>query len=303
MSNPAGSDAIVPSGLTVAVVLLISASWWGAGAQNITRSEQTQLYSKAKTYLADPWPSLQKQIPGLKGLTVATTQDELPDLLARVGAVVDDLSQRIPDLTAQEQVTMIPPCCDPAIRMTYQYIAVSRKTPAGIVFQEYRTDAQDKVIRPKAGVGPVAFGLIGSWLIFLPSNAQEAHFRYLGQERLGSHDSFVIIFAQIPGLVSNPVVTTVGDVTIPVLFQGIAWIDRADFHILKLRTDMLQARENIGLQKVSSSILLGRVDIAQLALKLWLPTAVDVDIQTFGRFYQERILGNSPEIVRKHYAK
>jgi hypothetical protein len=144
------------------------------------------------------------------------------------------------------------------------------------------------VIRPKGEVGPVAFGFIGSWLIFSPSNANEARFRYLGREKLGAIDSFVITFAQIPGLVSNPVATRVGGVTLPLLFQGIAWIDQSDFHILKLRTDMLQARRDIGFQKVASTILFGKVDIARLTLNLWLPKAVDVDIQTYGLFYQER---------------
>ena len=82
-----------------------------------------------------------RQVPELKGLRPATNQDDLPNLLARVGANVDQLSRKIPNLTAEEQVTMIP-CCSPAIRMTYQYIAISRETPTGRVLDEVRTDAR-----------------------------------------------------------------------------------------------------------------------------------------------------------------
>jgi hypothetical protein len=142
--DSAGSGAIGHTALTVFGALLTLASWWAACAQNGIRSDQTELYSDAKSYLADPLPALEKQVPELKGLRLATSQDELPSLLARVGADVDELSQKIPDLAAQEQVTMIPPCCNPAIRMTYQYIAISRKTSAGRVFEEYRTDTQDQ---------------------------------------------------------------------------------------------------------------------------------------------------------------
>ena len=51
---------------------------------------------------------------------------------------------------------------------------------------------------------------------------------------------------------------------------------------------MLQAHRDIGFQKVASAILFGPVDIAQLTLNLWLPTAVKVDVQTYGLLYQER---------------
>ena len=110
-------------------------------------------------------------------------------------------------------------------------------------------------------VGPVALGFIGSWLIFSASNTKEARFRYLGQQKLGALDSFVIAFAQTPGLVSNTIATKVGGVTVPLLFEGVAWIDQGDFRILQLRTDMLKARRDMGFQRVASTILFGSVEL------------------------------------------
>jgi hypothetical protein len=258
---------------------------WIVRAQIIaTHTDQTEIYSGTAPYLTGPPHEMEKEVPELKGLQPIAGQDNLPILMAKVGAKVDELSQKVPDLSAAERVY----CCNSIEPRNYQYIAMSRQTPHGKVLDEYRTNKQNQVIAPGAERGPIAIGFVGAWLVFSPANWKEARFRYLGEQRLGAVDTLVVAFAQIPGLVSNPIAMMIAGKNVPLLLEGIAWIDKGDFRILQLRTDLLPPKEKIAYQKVTSTIVFGPAHISELGLNLWLPTTVDVDIQTFGTLYQER---------------
>lgn len=263
------------------------------------RYAEKQLYSDAQPYVDDPVEELRTKVPELKTLKSDTDQEKLPDLLAKVGAKVDELVKKVPDLTSDEQVAQVQwtgleqNCATGArcpgslkISKTYHYILLSHQTPEGSFFEESRTNQQDQVIQ--AGTGPNSIGFAGTWLIFSPANNGESNFRYLGEEKIGKRQSFVVAFAEIPGLVRVPgiMMDTQGRM-LPSLLQGIAWIDEEDFRILQLRTDILQPQLEIGLQKQTAKIIFGPVSISQLNLKLWLPMEVDVNIEHDGLFSQE----------------
>jgi len=57
---------------------------------------------------------------------------------------------------------------------------------------------------------------------------------------MDGHATVVLGFAQIPDKVKFPGEVTFLDASLPVLFQGIAWIDESDFRIVRLRTDLLE---------------------------------------------------------------
>ena len=92
----------------------------------------------------------------------------------------------------------------------------------------------------------------------------ESRFRYLGQQRTDGHSTFVVGFAQIPGSVVSPGAILTDRESLPMLLQGITWIDQADFRIVRLRTDLLAPQPEISLERQTAYILFGPVHIATL---------------------------------------
>jgi len=74
------------------------------------------------------------------------------------------------------------------------------------------------------------------------------------------------------------------------LLQGIAWIDQTDFRIVRLRTDLLAPQPEIEYQKQTANIVFGPAHIAALDLVLWLPQAVDAEMEASGQYLQEQHL-------------
>ena len=263
------------------------------------RYAEKQLYSDAQPYVEDPVEELRTKVPELKALKSDTDQDKLSDLLAKVGAKVDELAKKVPDLTSDEQVTQVQGTgleqncavdahCPGSLRIhkSYHYILLSHQTPEGSFFEESRTNQENQEIESQAG--PNSIGFAGTWLIFSPVNNTESHFRYIGEEKIGKRKSYVVAFAEIPGMVRVPgiMMDTQGRM-LPSLLQGFAWIDEEDFRILQLRTDLLEPQLEIGLQKQTAIIVFGPVAIAQLNLRLWLPMEVDVNVEHDGLYSQE----------------
>ena len=125
-------------------------------------------------------------------------------------------------------------------------------------------------------------------MVFSPSNRSQSRFRYWGEQKIGKREAFVVAFAQIPGSVNVPMMTMNAGKIIPILFQGVAWVDQEDFRIIQLRTDILAPQQEAGLQKETAKILFGPVDIARLNLELWLPMGVDVSAEVQGLALQEQ---------------
>jgi hypothetical protein len=68
----------------------------------------------------------------------------------------------------------------------------------------------------------------------------DSRFLHLGDQKIAGRDTYVIAFAQLPSQAHNTVAMTgLNRVTVHMLVQGIAWVDKSNFHILRLRTDLL----------------------------------------------------------------
>jgi hypothetical protein len=116
----------------------------------------------------------------------------------------------------------------------------------------------------------------------------ESRFRYLGQQQTDGHSTFVIGFAQVPGSVEAPGLFVADRESIPMLLQGVAWIDQADFRIVRLRTDLLAPQPEISVQKQTANIVFGAVRIAEIDSELWLPRVVHVEMQSRGQVFEEQ---------------
>jgi VWFA-related protein len=302
-SQPAASATAAPSE---------SAPEAGIKASGIKTSglkaEEAKLYADARPYLDEPLPMLKKTVHELGGIEPAISQDQLLELLSKIGTKADELLHRLPNLICDEVVDEAqwqealsgPMGCtgEDCLRFhggsrgetnqKFSYMILNHPDQgSGSLVSEYRSGRNGKPVT-KGTALPHFQGFMMSWLVFSSLNQAESRFRNLGRQKTDGHNTFVIGFAQIPGSVESPGQYMAEREPIPVLLQGIAWVDQSDFHIVRLRTDLLQPQPASQLQRETSNISFGPVHIASHEEELWLPNAVEVKLEANGQFLQEQ---------------
>jgi hypothetical protein len=256
-------------------------------------------YTNAHPYFDQSLKDLTKQIPGLKTLQPASDQQILPEILGKTGGTVDDFFHYIVDLIADEKITQ-QRVNNRGMLMGHQeiedsYLIVHRPTAEedreDIV--EYRMDAAGNPIQDpglhRGYLVTFGFALICN---YFSSDAQEqSTFRYLGEQKLGASDTYVVAFAQKPER-STMFVTMagVGGTAVSMLMQGIAWIDKQNFQILRLRTDLLAPHPEIDLDRQTTEVTFDKVQLQDVAAPLWLPADVKVSLGF-----------KKPELDHRHY--
>jgi hypothetical protein len=265
------------------------------------KADEEKLYATARPYMDAALPELKRLVPELAGLNPASSREQPSDLLAKVGAKADELLRKVPDLISEEAVSLAVSqrmACIGADCGTVQqgsrgerdfnYLILTHRAQDGaLALREYRTKGNGKPVEQETGT-PNFRGFISSWLVFSSANQFESRFRYLGQQRRDGHNTFVVGFAQIPGSVASPGVLLADKESLPMLLQGITWIDQSDFSIVRLRTDLLAPQPEISLERQTAFILFGPVHIATLDATLWLPQSVRVEMEAKGQLCEEQ---------------
>jgi hypothetical protein len=123
----------------------------------------------------------------------------------------------------------------------------------------------------------VTFGFALSCTISRQPSSPESRFRYLGDQKIGPRPTYVIAFTQQPGK-ATLFVTMTGrkGTSARTLMQGIAWVDKRNFQIIRMRTDLLSPHPEIGLDRQTTEVTLNRVQLMDVANPLWLPSDVKV---------------------------
>ena len=243
------------------------------------------IWESAKPYLDDSLPQLTASLAELRGLDPAQDQQGLPQLLKKIGDKTLDLMGKMPDVISHEQVTVRAEPRGPTTHEQYDYLVLRHDDASkGVVtLDEYRTQ------NGKTGASPISQGGANKWVLFHPGNLIESRFRLLGAQRIDGHATIVVAFAQIPGKVRFPGQVHFKGTSIPVLYQGIVWIDASDFRIVRLRSDLLSPRPDIGLQALTTEVLFSEVHIGgpEFADSLWLPQEVHVTSEYEGRIVNQ----------------
>lgn len=303
----------------VSVLLLTAGAWLSAWPQvdqsppqsgNAVKMEETKFYADAHPYLDEPLPKLKKIVPGLNDVKPTPTEEQLTEILAKVGAKSDELLHKVPDLISDEDVIQTQGTEPPGVTSTcvgrrcgtvdrlfgnqnekeqkFNFIILSHPAQGGRpVLEEYRISRNGKPLPPGTDA-PQFRGFVSTWIVFSPFNQAEARFRYLGEQKIDGHSTFVVAFAQVPGSVEHPGRILSDNQSVPMLLQGIAWIEQSDSRILRLRTDILAPQPEIDLQKQTVDIRFGRVRIPKINLELWLPQKVAAEMKAKGQFVQEQ---------------
>jgi hypothetical protein len=235
-----------------------------------------------------------ERVPQLKALEPAADQQELPMILQKMGERMDDFVHNIGDLIAREDLTQERLNADGKTKakqhLQDNYLILHHGYSWG-ASAEYRMDDKGNRLGP-IGLAQGYLGTSGHALscIQFSTAAQsqsQSRFRYLGDEMLGSRETYVLAFAQRPGEVSFATVMAVTgakDVEMPT--QGILWVDKSNFQILRMRSDLLARNSKIELDQLTTDVTLGEVRLQDVPDPLWLPSDVDVYIEIGGQKYR-----------------
>jgi len=278
-------------------------------------------------YVDESFDQLKKEVPALRGVKFDSEPNGALDrpggpapvntalVLDQAGAVTASMLHRMPNLIAREQVdqvtgsTMDAPVGlqtgrrrQPTVQgqpttqfktRFYSYRIVSREdSTLDNAINEYRTDAHDHPIHTTANDPdtPRSVGFATSWLFFVPGNFNESRYRYVGQQKIGSHETYVMAFAQIPDRTHMETIVQTTGGGCSTFTQGVAWIDQSTFQIIRMQTDLLSPLPAIGLTQLRSVLNYSDVKIPKLSLSLWLPSDVETSWLSGGRTGDERHL-------------
>ncbi len=248
--------------------------------------------TRAPTYVDIPLQQLIKRIPALKGVQPVEDQKQLPMILERTGHSVDDFIHNIGDLIANEDVTQEKLTANGEIkakeRVQDDYLILHHGYEWG-ANAEYRMDKNGKRL---GAIGLekgylVTAGYALSCISFSTVTQSQSNFRYLGDQKVGMRDAFVLAFAQRPDEATfKTVMRGTGGNDVDLLTQGILWIDKNSFQILRMRSDLLAPNKELRLDQATTDVKFGPVQLQNTPTALWLPDDVDVFIEIANEKYR-----------------
>jgi hypothetical protein len=256
---------------------------------------EIEIYKRAKT-LIDWTPQQIESAPFLRKLHPAENQDELLAILERVGKTAVALFHDFPKIACEEEVYSETNLPSPlaswgALRRNsaihkFRYIVIPKVVGDTLGFEEYRTDSMGNPV-DMASLGDlkmITSNFTSTWLYFSPGDQHESRFRYFGTQTLQKRECYVVGFAQNPETAHNVSGFRLGDRSVALLVQGVAWIDKRSYEIHKIETWLLAPRTDIGLDDECTVVDYFSVQPAGLERSLWVPRDVWVTIR-FRRAY------------------
>lgn len=274
-------------------------------------------YVNSTSFVTSSVAELQDAVPELRGLKAAQDQQNLLGLLDKVGAKTVDLGRKIPNLICNEEVLDTQLGAKAAPR-EYSYLILAHRGSQAVTLVEFRVDLKsgaklqsddtgnpgapadspsgldelahtsEQVSARQSGAPPLSQGFASMWVRFYPSNRSESTFRYLGQQKIDQHQTFVLAFAEKPGAVRMPSEVRIGGKSVTVYYQGIAWVDASDFRIVRLRTDLLAPLFDLSLTRLTAEVEFASTHAAGFDAPLRLPRQVMVTSQMGGRTFLDK---------------
>ena len=246
-------------------------------------------YANAHPYVNLPMAQLVDRIPELKTLQPAPDQQELSMILQKMGRRLDDFIRDVGDLIADEDVTQEKFNANGKIkakeRVQDNYLILHHGYEWG-ASSEYRMDDKGNRLGPM-GLEKgylVTSGVALNCISFSTIAQSQSKFRYLGEEKIDSRETYVLGFAQQPG--EATFFTTMrgtGGADVDMLTQGILWVDKNSFQIIRMRSDLLAPSHEMRLDRLTTKVTFGEAKLQEVPNPLWLPSDVDVSIEIGGQ--------------------
>jgi hypothetical protein len=225
----------------------------------------------------------------LNGLEPARNQDDLKRILTAVGKNVAAQSHSFQNATSletihQKKLRHNGKESDEMVGK-FRYLFLMPVDPAIPVVTEYRKNIiADKGLPGGLEEGyMLTSGFVSVALIFHPALLSGSQFRYLGRQTMDGHETYVIAFAQDPITAKLVGYFKLGPRSVPILLQGLAWVDTQSYQIVRIRTDLLKPLSEVQLKRVTTQIDYQEVRFKQLAQGFWLPKDVTVTVDWRGK--------------------
>jgi hypothetical protein len=242
--------------------------------------------SGSGSYVELPVEELTRRVGALKGLEQAPDNPEfLAEILRKTGRSEDAFFDSFVDLSAKEKITqqrVRGKMVTASEHVEDSYLILRQGTQPGANVREFRTDSKGNQLPPvgleKGFLITFGFALMSNY--FSTDLQHESNFRYLGEQKIDAQETYVVAFAQKPG--EATVFVSFADrkgTAANLLMQGIAWIDKSNFQIIRMRTDLLAPPPGIDLERQSTEVTFDKVQLADVANAMWLPKEVKVELK------------------------
>jgi hypothetical protein len=245
----------------------------------------------ATTYIDLSLEQLVSKIPELIGLQPSKDQTQLPLILKNTAHNVDAFAHNVGDLIADEDLTQEKLNPDGKIKAKLHtrddYLILQHGSDWG-AHSEYRMDKRGNPLE-STGLQKgflVTAGYALNCITFSSSAQSQSDFLYLGDQKIGTRDAFVIVFAQRPEDATFKTLMRNDGIDVEMFTQGILWIDKASFQILRMRTDLLNPSPKIHLRTIATNVDFSAVKLRDNPDPLWLPADVTVFIDINGDEYR-----------------
>jgi hypothetical protein len=248
-----------------------------------------------------------------KTLTFCADQSKLDLLLDQVGRNVDLLFTDLPDVSSVEEVTcrvtgtkmresplyggqrVVPHKLTRKKKFMYLMLAGAGEELRPL---EYRANLEGKPIdSPSLGEEfLLTSGFVGQAIHLHPQNQGESRFRYLG--RTSKPKAHLIAFSQIPEKCRNIGLFKLPEHDVLILVQGLVWIDPDSFQVVRMRTNLLAPRNDIGLSEETTEIDFREVRFPFTKRTFWLPLQATVRVVFGGVIFRNRHLYSEHRLFR-----
>jgi hypothetical protein len=254
-------------------------------------SIQIPVFPKDKTVIDMTIKELLSFYPSeLRRLEFGPNQDELNTLLEKIGARLQSFFQGFSNTSSKESVFLQKPGSSEGIARDFSYLISFHPNGLKPLLEEYRTDGKNQPVNQSAINGfLITAGYVGLNLNFHPGYQQTCRFRYLGRQTSDPR-AYIIAFAQKPEAKDLEIqyTDTITGRSGRVPVQGIAWVDPKTYQILRLRINLLGARNYSFMKEQSTDVKLGEVRFEDTQKKLWLPREVIVKTLIGGAVYRNQ---------------
>ena len=272
-----------------------AAQYDGRGSLRDLARQQRQETGLAKKYLVLNLSDKQLHVfyPELKGLRPAESQQELKQILEKVGVNQTLFLDVIPNISCYEDVVLENldanslPSGLPVLSARYSFLVLAHSKEDSVRLNEYRGDENGIEVDPQVlGSFSLSQGFALLPLHFHPVHQAFSKFRYLGRQVLDQQDTYVVAFAQQSNKAQLTGLVNMRGSIIRIAYQGIAWIEPQTFQIVRMRTDLLKPIPEAGSQ--TTEIRLAEVHLPNLSTALWLPHDVVITKFSVGGGVREK---------------
>ena len=279
------------------ILLLIAQIPSPTGAQENLPSAQVARellpYLHARSLLTYTQHELIDYIPELNNAVFDPNQADLPRILERVGQNVETFFKDYPNTTALEDVYLEREepggWNDAYLKRKYHYVVSARSGADELGLEEFRTNLKDELIETGELKGGylLTSGHSSAPLLFHPRNSSGCEFKLLGRAKVPPQ-IYVIGFAQIAEKTRIFGTIALRGTEIAILEQGVIWVAPDSYQILRMRSELLVRRPDVGLERHTSIIDFKEIRFEAISRSLWLPREVQIIVKFDGYRFKNR---------------